>query len=110
MSPNLEGVGSSKKVYGLVGGGELYNSVTSEDQVAVEAEDGLAPEEDVGRLVHLLDPLVDEGDDVPKLTEQGEKAWEYLRLASLVVLGVLVLPLVVGEEKLRGSRVVGVLT
>ena len=96
-------------MYGLKSGGELGDSVTSEDQVAVEAEDGLAPEEDVGRLVHLLDPLVDEGDDVPKLTEQGEKAWEYLRLASLVVLRVLVLPLVVGEEELRGRRGVGVL-
>ena len=80
-----------------------------EGEVAVEGEDGLAPEEDEGGLMQLLDAVVDEADGGPKGTVEVSKEEDDLRFAGLEAGGVLVLLLVVGEEALAGRRGVGVL-
>ena len=83
------------------------NSERLEGEVAVEGEDGLAPEEDEGGLMQLLDAVVDEADGGPKGTVEVSKEEDDLRFAGLEAGGVLVLLLVVGEEALAGRRGVG---
>lgn len=80
-----------------------------EGQVAVEAEDGLLPEEDEGGLVHGLDAVVDQLHGVPKGTGTVSSCKGHLRLAALEAVWVLVLALVVGEEALTGRCIVCIL-
>ena len=90
-------------------GAGAADSERLEGEVAVEGENGLAPEEDEGGLLQLLDAVVDEADGGPESTVEVSKEEDDLRFAGLEAVGVLVLLLVVGEEALAGCSGVGVL-
>ena len=86
------------------------DSEALEGKVPEEPKDGPLPHEDVRRLVHRLDPVVDQGHDVPELTAGVRQDRNHLRLGCLEAVWVLLPLLVVGEEGLTRGGGVGVRT
>ena len=80
----------------------MLHSETLECQVLVQPHDSLLPEENERRLMHSLDSFVDQLDSVPKSTANVRHLKMNLRFGCLEVTWVLVLLLVVVEEKLAG--------
>ena len=80
----------------------MPHSETLECQVLVQPHDSLLPEKNERRLMHSLDSFVDQLDSVPKCTANVSHLKMNLRFGCLEVTWVLVLLLVVVEEKLAG--------
>ena len=78
----------------------MLHSETLECQVLVQPHDSLLPEKNERRLMHSLDSFVDKLDSVPKCTANVSNSKMYLRFGCFEVTLVLVLLLVVVEEKL----------
>ena len=80
----------------------MLHSETLEGQVLVKPHDSLLPEKNERRLVHSLDSFVDQFNGVPKGTADVSEFKTNLRFRCLEVTWVLVLLLVVVEEKFTG--------
>ena len=80
----------------------MLHSETLECQVLVQPHDSLLPKENERRLMHSLDSFVDQLNGVPKGTADVSEFKTNLRFGCLEVTWVLVLLLVVVEEKLAG--------